>query len=170
LQGGAQYPEFREYFEKIAPDGLKDLTPPFLLQGSSPGHVQIWSGWLARTAPGWALLSRGVVNAKDTQAYRNYEGIIETDAWFGPLFTNVRLTRTNAPVYFHKGQPLFQVQPLLRECYREPRFELQDVDALTPEDWRRFEATIRPNTNHMRRLGHYAAATRKRLRAEDGTR
>lgn len=167
LQSGAQYPGFRDHFEKIAPDGLKDLAPPFLVQGSSPGHVQIWSGCLARTAPGWALLSRGVANAKDTQAYRNYEGIIETETWFGPLFTNIRLTRTNAPVTFHVRRPLFQVQPLLRPCYSDPSFEVLEADALIPEDWQRFEATIRPNTDHMRRPGHYAVDTRRRLRAAD---
>ena len=167
LQGGAQYPGFREDFKKLAPDGLTDLAPPFLVQGSSPGHVQIWSGYLARTAPGWALLSRGVANAKDPQAYRNYEGIIETDAWFGPLFTNIRLTRTNSPVSFHRRRPLFQVQPLLRQCYRDPSFDILGADAMTLQDWRDFEATIRPSTDHMRRPGHYAVGTRRRLRAED---
>jgi hypothetical protein len=170
LQSGAQYPGFREAFAAFAPPELKELAPPLLVQGSSPGHVQIWSGCLARTAPGWALLSRGVVNAKDTQAYRNYEGIIETDTWFGPLFTNIRLTRTNAPVSFHMRRPLFQVQPLLRQCYRDPGFEVLEVGDLTLEDWRRFDATIRPNTDHMRRPGHYAVDTRRRLRSTDNSR
>jgi len=167
LQAGAQYPGFRDDFREIAPDGLADLAPPFLVQGSSPGHVQIWSGWLARTAGGWALLSRGVANAKKTQAYQNYEGIIETATWFGPLFTNVRLTRTNSPVFFHKREPFFQVQPLLRQCYRDPGFEVLDSGSLTADDWRRFLDTIGPNTDHMRRAGHYAAETRRRLRTEN---
>jgi hypothetical protein len=59
--------------------------------------VQIWSGYLAQTAPGWALLARGTANQEKTQPYEdheelwvsppseNYEGIIETDSWFGPL-------------------------------------------------------------------------------------
>ena len=165
VQGGVQYPGFRDAFAQVAPDRLKDFAPTFLAQGSSPGHVQIWSGWLAQTTPGWALLSRGVVNAQETQAYRNYEGIIETESWFGPLFTNIRLTRSNAPVYFHQRRPLFQVQPLLRECYRLPSFEVLGADDLLPADWQRFEATIRPNLDHMRHPGHYAGETRRRLRA-----
>jgi hypothetical protein len=167
LQSGAQYPGFQDAFEELAPDGLKDLAPPFLVQGSLPGQVIIWSGYLACTAPGWALLSRGIANAMDTQAYRNYEGIIETSTWFGPLFTNLRLTRTNSPVFFHKRRPLFQVQPLRRECYLNPSYEVLEPSALSSEDWKRFEATIRRNTNHMRRPGHYAADTRRRLRAEE---
>src|SRR3954470_10107565 len=38
---------------------------------------------------------------------------------------------------------------------------------ITGHDWNQFEATIRPNTNHMRRLGNHAADTRKRLRREE---
>ena len=121
---------------------------------------------MARTAPRWALLSRGVANVPRTQGYDNFEGIIETDTWFGPLFTNIRLTRTNSPVEFHVRRPLFQVQPLLRQCYQEPSLEVLEVTDLKPDDWQRFAATIKPNTNQMRALGHYAVGTRKRLRGE----
>ncbi len=161
---GAQYPGFLESFEKIAPEGLGDLAPTFLVQGKLPGVVQIWSGYLARTAPGWALLSRGTANIPKTQGYENYEGIVETDSWFGPLFTNIRLLRINSPVEFHVRYPLFQVQPLLRQCYREPGFELREAADLNAEHWQRFAATMRPNTDQMRALGHYAVDTRKRLR------
>jgi hypothetical protein len=106
----------------------------------------------------------------NTQAYQNYEGIIETDAWFGPLFTNIRMTRTNAPVEFHKRYPLFQVQPIPRPAYRDPGFDIFGSTDMTVHDWAQFEATIRPNTDQMRRLGSYAADTRKRLRREEAGR
>jgi len=131
-----------------------------------PGVVQIWSGYLARTAPRWALLSRGAVNVPKTQGYENFEGIVETDTWFGPLFTNVRLTRTNSPVEFHMRRPLFQVQPLLRQCYQEPSFKVLQIEDLGEGDWQRFSETIKPNTDQMRALGHYAVDTRKRLRGD----
>jgi hypothetical protein len=164
---GAQFPGFVETFKKIAPEALRDLPPTFLAQGLLPGVVQIWSGYLARTSPGWALLSRGLANVPKKQPYENYEGIIETDTWFGPLFTNIRLTRTNSPIEFHTRYPIFQVQPLLRQCYRDPAFEVIDAKEMGTDDWQRYEATIRPNTNQMRALGHYAVDTRKRLRGED---
>ena len=91
---------------------------PFSPRGASRGSIQIWSGYLARTAPGWALLSRGPANIPSTQGYEHFEGIAETDTWFGPLFTNIRLTRTNAPVEFNVRYPLFQVQPLLAAMLR----------------------------------------------------
>jgi hypothetical protein len=161
---GAQYPDFLKTFKKIAPEGLGDLAPTFLAQGTLPGTVQVWSGYFARTAPGWALLSRGPANIPRTQGYENYEGIIETDTWFGPLFTNVRLTRTNSPVEFHARYPLFQVQPLLRQSYRAPSFEISEAADFNANDWKCFAATMEPNTHQMRSLGHYAVDTRKRLR------
>lgn len=161
---GAQFPGFLQSFEKLAPAGLDDLAPTFLAQGKLPGVVQIWSGYLARTAPGWALLSRGLANIPKTQGYESYEGIVETDTWFGPLFTNIRLLRINSPVEFHMRYPMFQVQPLLRQCYREPSFEVREAAELDAEQWQRFAATMRPNTDQMRALGHYAVDTRRRLR------
>lgn len=186
----APYPTSPDAFSKIAPLGMRDLEPTFLAQGKLPGVVQIWSGYLARTAPGWALLSRGVVNRAPTQPieehellgdgelpaqtddgenapYANYEGIIESDSWFGPLFTNVRLMRINSPIDFHINRPFFQALPILRQCYRNPAFEVLGADALGPEDWQRFEATMRPNTDDKRRPGHYASDTRRRLRREE---
>ena len=161
---GAQYPGFRQLFEQVAPNPVKPLAPTFLAAAREPGVVQIWSGYLARTAPGWALLSRGPANIPRTQGYEHFEGIVETETWFGPLFTNIRLTRTNSPVEFHIRYPLLQVQPLLRECYREPAFEVVELAELTEADWQSFEATMRPNTDQTRRLGHYAVATRRRQR------
>jgi hypothetical protein len=161
---GAQYPGFREFFENAAPEAARPLAPPFLVAAREPGVVQIWSGYLARTAPGWALLLRGPANIPKTQGYDHFEGIVEADTWFGPLFTNIRLTRTNAPVEFHVRYPLFQVQPLRREAYRDPSFAVLGFDDLDAGDWARFAATMQPNTDQMRTLGHYAVDTRRRLR------
>lgn len=161
---GAQFPGFREVFEEVAPDGVKPLAPPFLGSTREPGVVQIWTGYLARTAPHWALLSRGPANIPRTQGYEHFEGIVEADTWFGPLFTNIRLIRTNSPVEFHIRYPLIQVQPLLRQCYDNPSFKVLGLADLDATDWQRFEATMKPNTDQMRALGHYAVETRKRLR------
>ena len=161
---GAQFPGFYEFFEARAPDSVKSLSPPFLVPAREPGVVQIWSGYLARTAPGWALLSRGLANVPNTQGYENFEGIVATETWFGPLFTNIRLKVTNAPVTFHPRYPMFQVQPLLHQCYRAPSYEVLDFDDLDTTDWERFEATMKPNTEQMRALGHYSVDTRKRER------
>lgn len=163
---GAQFPGFRQFFEEAVPDPVKPLAPPFLAVAREPGVVQVWSGYLARTLPGWALLSRGPANIPRNQGYEHFEGIVETETWFGPLFTNIRLTRTNSPVEFHIRYPLFQVQPLRRECYGEVAFEVVEFADLLPTDWQSFEATMKPNTEQMRMLGHYAVSTRRRSRRD----
>ena len=163
---GSDVPGFRKRFAAAAPDGLEALCPTFLTPSREPGVVQIWSGYLARTAPGWALLSRGLANIPTTADYEHFEGIVETSDWFGPLFTNIRLTRTNSPIRFHTRYPLFQVQPVLRQCYRDVPFEVCELEELDANDWQRFAATMTPNMNQNRTLGHYAVATRLALRSE----
>jgi len=164
---GAHYPDFARTFADMAPPGFAELAPPMLVQGLMPGVVQIWSGYFVRTAPGWALLSRRPANVQRPQPYDNFEGILETDSWFGPLFTNVQLKRIGSPVEFHQTKPLFQVQPVWRQAYRDPSFELREATDWGAGEWRDFEATIRRNTNDLRSRGHYAAETRRRLRTED---
>jgi len=160
----AQFPGFRQVFEEIAPDPVKPLAPTFLAVAREPGVLQIWSGYFVRTAPGWALLSRGPANIPRNQGYDYYEGIVEPETWFGPLFTNIRLTRTNSPVEFHVRYPLFQVQPLQRQCYNEVSFEVVSLSELNAADWQSFEATVKPNTDQMRMMGHYAVDIRRQIR------
>jgi len=163
---GAQYPGFRRQFAQAAPEEAQPCAPLCLAAAREPGVVQIWSGYLARTAPGWSLLSRGPANIPVTEDYEHFEGMVDTDSWFGPLFINVKLTRTNSDVRFHTRYPLFQVQPVLRECYQNPAFELLEGGDLKADDWRRFVATMDPNKDQDRALGHYAADARRRSRRE----
>lgn len=163
---GAQFPGFQRFFEQNAPKEIQRYAPTFLAPSREPGQVQIWSGYLAQTSPRWALLSRPPANIPNGWPYRQFEGLIETSHWFGPLFTNIRLTRSDARVDFHVTKPLFQVQLVPREAYRTPPFDVREFDDLSKIDWQRFEATMRPNADHMRAPGHYAVDTRKRLHAE----
>src|SRR6185437_4428219 len=95
------------------------------------------------------------------------DGIVETDCWFGPLFTNLRLTRTNSPVYFRRDTPFFQVQPVPKECYQKPSFEVHDGSELNAQDWQDFKMVAKRAAHHMRPPGQYAVAARKRLRTEE---
>jgi hypothetical protein len=55
------------------------------------------------------------VEIRSSGNYQALEGIIATDRWLGPLFTNVRLLRTDTPLHFAADLPFLQRQPLLRE-------------------------------------------------------
>jgi hypothetical protein len=167
----AQFPGFREQFDAVAPAEIREFSPPFLGALQEPGLVQLWTGLIARTAPGWSLLVRAPVNLHRTAAYEPFEGIVETDRWFGPLITNMRITKTNVPIDFRADFPFLQVQPIPRHAYEDAtlnNYELvADLNGLRPDDWDDYyDTVVRPNVQVVRPRGQYAAAARKR-RAEE---
>lgn len=167
----AQLPGFAEQFDDVAPDGIKGFSPPFVSALQEPGLVQLWSGLVVRTAPGHGLLLRAPANLPRPGGYELFEGIIETDRWFGPLFGALRLTRTHAPIEFRAEYPLFQAQPLPRASYADAtlnNFELvPELRQFSPEDWNDYyDTVVRPNVQDQRPRGQYATANRKR-RAHD---
>jgi Family of unknown function (DUF6065) len=167
----AQFPNFRVLFDQMAPEEIREYAPPFLGALQEPGLIQLWTGIVARTAPGWSLLVRAPANVPRSGSYELFEGIIETDRWFGPLITNMRLTKTDVPIDFRADFPLLQVQPLPRQAYEDTtlnNYELvPDLAQLTPEDWDAYyDTVVRPHVQEVRPRGQYAAAARKRRAAE----
>jgi hypothetical protein len=167
----AQFPGLCRRFDDVAPEAIKGCSPPFLTALPEPGAVQIWSGLIARSAPDWSLLVRPPANLPHGGGYAQYEGIIETDRWFGPLFTNLRLTRTHQPVRFQADFPLAQVQPLPRAAYAEETLNAMAVvggpDGLSDADWNGYyETVVRPNLQADRQIGEYAIAARRRRKGE----
>ncbi len=167
----AQCPGFREVFDAAVPEEIREFAPPFLGAMQEAGIVQMWSGLVARTAPGWSLLIRPLANLPRSQNFELYEGIVETDRWFGPLFTNMRLTKTDTPIEFRADYPMFQVQPIPRDVYDDGLLNnysaVSDMQSLRPEDWDEFyDTVVRPNVQEDRPRGQYATAARKR-RKED---
>jgi hypothetical protein len=169
----AQVPGFADHFDRLAPPQFKGFSPPFLAALKEPGVVQIWSGLFARTSPGWSLLVRSPANLARSQSYDHYEGIVETDRWFGPLFTNVRLTRTHAPIAFDAEFPFLQVQPIPRSAYGEAldTFDVvEDLAEFQESDWSSFGSTVvAPNVDPHRQRGRYAVGARRRRKGEDAT-
>ena len=166
----AQYPSFAEHFNAAAPPEAEGFSPPFLAAFKEPGIIQLWTGFVAKTAPGWNLLVRPPANLPHSNNYDFYEGVIETDRWFGPLFINFRLTRTHAPVEFDAEFPLLQVQPVHRSVCGEALDDFRvvsDLGQLSPDDWAAFQRTVvKPNIDPNRQRGQYAATTRRRRKRE----
>jgi len=162
---GVQYPRFSEQFDAIAPPDTQGFSPPFLTPSIQPGGLQIWTGCIAKTATGWSSLVRGVANLAKSPAYQMFEGIIETDSWFGPLFNNVRIVKTDAPVEFRNDVPFLQVQPVRKDFVGDKflqNFAVKDSAELSPENWRAFHRTVvTPNTHPERRPGQYAVSVRR---------
>lgn len=171
LQHSAQFPDFAERFDKAAPASLAGCSPPFLTAMLEPGVLQIWSGLMARTEANWSLLIRPPANMPPNDGYTMYEGIVESDRWFGPLFTNLRLTRTHRPVLVPSDMPLAQVQPLPKEAYADitlaSMHTVEDPSGFIDRDWSDYRNTIVvPNDDPNRIVGSYAVKARRRARGE----
>ena len=167
LSPSAQFPDFSQAFDTAAPATLQGCAPPFLTALPEPGAVQIWTGLMARTGEDWSLLIRAPANLPNPGGYSLYEGIVETDRWFGPLFTNLRLTQTHKPVHLRADFPLVQVQPLPRDAYAERTLNatsiVPNMAAMGSDDWRAYEETIAtPSLDPDREFGAYAVAARRR--------
>jgi len=168
----AQFPNFRELFDSVAPEEIRGYSPPFLGALQESGLVQLWTGLIVRTAPGWSSFVRAPVNVPRSGTYELYEGIIETDRWFGPLITNMRLAKTDVPIDFRADFPLLQILPVPRQSYDESNlnnYELvPELTQLSPEDWDDYyDTVVRPHVQEVRPRGQYAAAARKRRASEE---
>ncbi len=166
LMPSAQFPGFAAQFNTAAPPALRDCSPPFLTALPEPGSLQIWTGLMARTAPGWHLLVRAPANLPAPGGFSLYEGIVETDRWFGPLFTNLRFTRTGVPIRMRADFPLLHLQPLQKSAYSDAIMSsmalVSDMGELQAADWADYRSTIAaPNEDADRPFGAYAAAARK---------
>ena len=166
----AQFPHFAACFDAAAPESVRRYSPPFLTALQEPGVVQLWSGLAARTAPGWSLLVRPLANLPRHPGYEPYEGMVETDRWFGPLFTNLRLTRTDTPIRFSADEPFLQVQPIPQVAYADAVLNgaglVSDLAAFGAGDWADYHRDIvAPNQDPAHQPGQYAAEARRRRRA-----
>ena len=178
LSPSAQLPNYAAEFDSVAPEALKGCSPPFLTALPEPGTVQLWTGLIAQTAPDWHLLVRSPANMAQAGGICLFEGIVETDRWFGPLFTNMRFTRSHTPVRLRADYPLVQVQPVPRHSYSNDTLDRMEITpdpaGLTPAHWDAYEASIvEPNSRPNRSFGAYATSARKQrhqcMRGQDAT-
>jgi hypothetical protein len=163
--GAVQFPYYAAEFDAMAPEAFRGYSPPFLTALPEIGGVQMWTGLLAKSRPGWSLSVRSPVNIPGIPGLVSWEGIIETDVWFGPLFTNFRLTKTDMVVQIRSNTPIIQVQPLPQLAYREEilgSFACSEATDLSSDDWDRLGQVLLPHPNPAGRQGEYAVLVRKR--------
>jgi hypothetical protein len=168
-----QFPDFAARFDAAAPEGVKGFAPPFLGCMQEAGIVQIWSGLTVRTAPDWSVLVRPCANLPGNRGFEVFEGIVETDHWFGPLFTNLRLTRTHSPVKFSLDWPIAMVQVIPQAAYAEATLKAAEtvgsLEEFSDADWQAYTDTVvRRCTQPVRTPGAYAVENRKRRKHELG--
>ena len=167
--GSAQFPNFSERFDAVAPADVRGYSPTFLGGLPEPGLIQVWSGLVAQTKPGWSLLARGPANLPRAAGYDVFEGVIEADQWFGPLFINIRMTQTGVPIEFDPNIPLFQVQPIARQAYSDATLNdivVRDLGTLGEGEWDAYRKTVVQPSKNRCPLGANATAIRKRRHAD----
>ena len=170
LDDAAQFPYFAAAFDHLAPPEAQGCAPPFLTRLPETGTLQIWTGLIARTAPDWSLNVRPPVNLRLAAGYTLYEGMLEADVWCGPLFANLRLTRTHAPIRLTADLPLLQLQPTPRHAYADEILgACETTTQLGPRDWADYiRDIVQPNDDPNRLPGRYAITVRKRRRCPMG--
>jgi len=164
--------EYLEGWDRHAPADLRNDPPPYLSSLFVPGIVQIWSGFLVSTDQRWSVLVRPPANVPTSHSFFCYEGLIETDQFSPcPLFVNLRLLATDREIVLPRTKPLFQVQPLRRECYagRGQSYGVMDISDMSEADWNGFRGTVRRTgpQDDSHRAGSYGARARRRAK-QDG--
>ncbi|MDM0078827.1 hypothetical protein QTH90_30780 [Variovorax sp. J2P1-59] len=167
--------EFADYWDEHAPEPMKGWRIPFMSSLFVPGIVQVWSGIFVSTAENWSVLARPLANVDPPSSYMVYEGLVETDQFKPcPLFVNIKLLATDHDIVLSRMKPLFQVQPIHRDCYSEATMASTEAEGLRPPsdgvagmsmaDWKGLERTTR-SVQAIREadgFGGYGAAVRRR--------
>lgn len=102
-------PNFSDSWTSHAPAEAISAMPPFLEVFPERGVVQVWTGFFCATRPKQSTWVRAPINRTPSPVYQVLEGIIETDWWGGPLFTNFQFLRSDDPVKFRTTSPWLQV-------------------------------------------------------------
>jgi hypothetical protein len=140
-------PGFADELVKSAPETLHKLARfPFLTRGTETGLVQLWTGLAVKTQPGWSILVRPPVNLPRDPALEVFDGLVESDWWFGPLLNVFRICKTDTPVSFRRQRPLVQLQPVYRTSHDDTslnNFEVIDHPSkVSDESWKLYEKTL----------------------------
>jgi hypothetical protein len=163
---GVQEPEAAAAWDSVAPECLRGCLYPLVIRSTvQPNFLQLWTGWLIATDPEWGTLVRAPVNLPRPAGYDIYEGFVETDQWFGPVFANIVLTKTDTRITVPIGLPLCQVQAIPRAVVTQQSRTTVMLGGWTDEDYRRYDETVvRPSRDPERPHGAYAIRTRQRSR------
>ena len=139
---------------------------PFINADPRAAHqMEITTGLVARTQPGWGILVRGLANWGPHRDHQVLDGFVETDWYRSFLPVIVRATTPDAEVRFFRRMPMAQlvVLPLaaLRpEAGGETGTSSAGIAGWPDDLWREFVTTRAPRHQHETR-GTYASASRR---------
>lgn len=166
LSDAIQYPNFAADFDNHGPEGVKGYSPPFLSRTNDGDVLQLWTGLFARTEPGIATYIKGPTNFDNGQAYSVMEGVIQTEWWFGPMFTNLKIHKQGKPIVFRADRPIIQLLPFSNQLAREFEESKAEIHVGLPslgeEEWRGYQDTVVRRMKTRTRMGDYSVEARQR--------
>jgi hypothetical protein len=121
------------------------------------GVVQIWTGCIFQTPPGWALHLRSPVNVPPAPAHV-MEAMLESDWLQYDIWLNLAFDRRDEMVSLRRDQwpPVAQLLPVARDAYEAPwRLESELVNRNSPEAERVFEYFVEYNTKKFASGGRH---------------
>jgi hypothetical protein len=142
-----------------APQVFHEAGIPFVnADPRNPQLLETITGLIARTPPGWSILTRALPNWPYA-GFQVLEGIMETEWFRSCLPVMIRLTEPGRVVVFRRGAPMALAQPVLREAY-DPMFVRNytvkaGLQAFTEQDWAEFVGHRRRRLNAEHRVGTY---------------
>jgi len=167
LQDAAHFPGFPESWDVSCPEGFSGMCPPFLTALPEPGLLQVSLGLIATASPGWLLYMRPAANFPSIPYIEGFVGIVDAEAYqFGPIFTNLRLCKTDTAIAFPADRPLVQLSAVPRQLLTADA-KLRgatpiDISGWTSTEWEGYRQTVLdPNSRLDRRYGEYATRARK---------
>jgi hypothetical protein len=164
-------PGLAEVLASHAPKALHELAQfPWLTRGTEPGLVQMWTGLAVRTRENWSVLVRPPANLPRDPTVEVYDGLIESDWWFGPLLTVFRMCKTDTPVPFRRTRPIAQLQPVYRLAHTEAL--LNDIEVvehakhMTQSDWEDYERTLSYRQNALQPTNYRNESRKHRIKLQ----
>ena len=114
-----------------------------------PGVVQLWTGCIFQTPPGWCLKVSSPINFASI-GYQIQEGVLETDWMFYDIWINIKFNNKLDWVYLRRNQlvPLAQIIPIQRDSLSGWGLQESMVNRDTPEGEEVFKYWI--NYNHSK--------------------
>jgi len=112
-----------------------------------PNVLQLWTGLIFKTPPGWCLHIKSPINYQ-SQPFHVMDGVLETDWMQYDIWMNLVFDRINEPVSFRRDQsnPIAQLIPMQRETYSSDwKLEVSEANRETQESNEVFEYWMRYN-------------------------
>jgi hypothetical protein len=134
-----------------------------------PNVVQIWTGLIFQTPPGWCLHIRSPINFQYTK-YHVMEAILETDWMQYDIWINLVCDQENEKFHINKKTPLAQILPVRRESYEE-KCEIQEenINRNSKESNKVFEYYLHYNKKKFENGGKQFMTPSGSLTKDSGT-